>query len=112
VLSEQQYKDMVDQIGRMNLLAILGGQVIRMSKGVRLPVSSGISVVIELNGNDTYTVKRASSCARFGAVETIYDHGQRTEVYCEQLAETAYVASCYKSYDKGHAWVDEAASRV
>jgi hypothetical protein len=111
MLDEEQYQAIVDQIGRMNLLSISGGRVIRMSRGVRLPVSSGISVVIELTAMDDYTVRR-EFVRKVRGDETVYNHGERTGVYCEQLAETAYVASCYKSYDKGQAWVDEAARRV
>jgi len=111
MLSDQQYKDMVAQIGRMNILSISGGRVIKMSKGVRLPVSAGISVVVELAANDTYIVRR-EFMRKVRGVETIFHHGQRTNVYCEQLAETAYVAGMYKSYGKGQAWVDEAARRV
>jgi hypothetical protein len=112
MLSEQQYADMIAQLGRRNILSISGGRVIKLPKGVRLPVSSGISVVVIYDeGSDTYTVKR-EFCRKVRGDEVIYDHGQRTEVYCEQLAETAYVAGMYKSYDQGQAWVMEAARRV
>jgi hypothetical protein len=109
MLEDQQYADIVAQIGRMNILSISGGRVIKMSRGVRLPVSSGISVVVELNTNDTYTVKR-EFMRKVRGVETVFDHGRRTEVYCESLSETAYVAGMYKSYPKFE-WVNEAARR-
>lgn len=112
MLESWQYDHIIDQLGRMNIMSISGGRVIRMSSGVRLPVSSGISVVITYNeGADDYTVKR-EFMRKVRGVDTIFDHGQRTQVYCDQLAETAYVAGMYKSYAKGDAWVNEAARRV
>jgi hypothetical protein len=112
MLTDQQYGDMADQIGRRVILSISGGRIIKMSKGIRLPVSSGISVVVIYDeGSDTYTVKR-EFCRKVRGDETIFNHGQRTEVYCDQLSETAYVAGMYKSFDKGQAWVLEAARRA
>lgn len=74
------------QIGRMNVLAISGGRVARHPDGVTLPVSNGYKVVVTLDGNDTYTVSRIWR-------NTI--KGQQSGIYCDQVSETAYRASCF-----------------
>ena len=91
--------DMLTQIGRMNLLAISGGRVIRRETGVTLPVGSGYSVTVDLTAGDDYTVRRVYT--RGGKT---WVKGERTMVYCDQLADAAYYASCFRSYDASE-WV-------
>jgi hypothetical protein len=79
------------QIGRMNVLAISGGRVNRHPDGVTLPVSNGYVVIVTLDPCDTYTVTRGYR----GRIM-----GQRSDVYCDQVGEVAYRASCFHSY--GH----------
>lgn len=74
------------QIGRMNVLAISGGRVGRHPDGVTLPVSNGYAVIVTLDGNDTYTVTRTWR-------KTI--KGQVSGIYCDQVGEVAYRASCF-----------------
>ena len=82
----------LNQIGRMNILAISGGRARRVDGTIELPVSSGYSVRVTLAANDTYTVQRVMR--RAGKV---WVKGTVTDVYCDQLGEVAYVASCYKN---------------
>jgi hypothetical protein len=82
------------QIGHMNVLAISGGRVLDSGHGVILPVSSGYKVVVDLMGNDTYRVRRI----RIVGLK-VWLYGERTEVYCDDLADAAYYAGMYKSYD-------------
>lgn len=105
MLESWQYEQMVDQIGRRTLMSISGGRVVLMSRGVRLPVSNGYSVVVELKPNDTYTVRREFARKQRGA-ETIFPKGERTEVYCDDLSEVSYFASCFRSYDASE-WVSK-----
>lgn len=111
MLDREQYTQMVDQIGRGNLMAISGGRVELLSNGIELPVGRGYRVIVQLDpSSDTYVVTREYH-KRVRGVQSVYRHGQRREVYADQLGETAYVASCFSSYDKDE-WVSEAASRA
>ena len=82
------------QIG-MNLLAISGGRW--GSEGastIRLPAGAGFHVLITLEADDTYTVRRV-----FVRGVRMFLHGERTNVYCDEVSEVAYFASCFRSYD-------------
>lgn len=86
----------IAQIGRMNLLCISGGRVKGAfnsdgeTVGVVLPVGHGYRVDVLLAFDDTYTVRRVF--ARGGKQ---WVKGELTGVYCDEVGETAYVASCY-----------------
>jgi hypothetical protein len=87
------------QIGRMNIFAISGGrvQIWRTNDGkaartVTLPVSNGYSVEIHLAWDDTYTVTR-----RFKRKGEYINKGTIEGVYCENIGEVAYQASCFRS---------------
>lgn len=87
----------VRQIGRMNILAISGGRVDYFSAedGIRLPVSNGYSVEVVLDrASDTYTVRRLF--IRSGVVRV---KGEASNVYCDEVGDMAYNASCFRSYD-------------
>lgn len=81
----------MDQIGRMNVLAISGGRATIGYHCVVLPVSSGYHVVVSLQGNDTYRVQRVFLRAGKASVKEEW-----TDVYCDQVGEVAYQASCYR----------------
>jgi len=93
-LNDEMRRQIVQQIGVMNLLAISGGRVIGRPTGLWLPVGSGYHVTVDLDANDTYVVRRL-----FKRAGKIYLKGERTDVYAEDLSECAYYASCYVSYD-------------
>lgn len=82
------------QIGRMNMMAISGGRLWLTDGSVVLPVSNGYSVVIDLDASDTYTVRRV-----FRRGTKVWTKGERTNVYCDEVGEVAYYASCFRSYD-------------
>ena len=89
------------QIGIANVLAISGGRwsmikVIRCEDDLILPVGHGYRVRISLAANDTYTVIREMT--RGGK---LFAKGEQTDVYCEEIGEVAYQASCYKNVDFG-----------
>lgn len=83
---------LLNQIGRMNVLAISGGRIARTGPTtISLPVRYGYSVEIEYHEvPDTYTVRRifARGSKRWVKTET-------TQVHCDQVGEVAYRASCY-----------------
>ena len=81
----------VAQIGRMNVAAISGGRVLHTDNAIVMPVSNGYYVVVELDVNDTYTVYRVF--VRNGQA-TI--KGEWSDIYCDQIGEVAYQASCFR----------------
>lgn len=82
---------LVGQIGKMNIFAISGGRVEYRPTGITLPVARGYWVMIDLSGDDTYTVSRVLK--RKGLIIK----GTVEGVYCENIGEVAYQASCYAS---------------
>jgi hypothetical protein len=94
--SECDAQELKRQVGMRNILAISGGRVLIRETGISLPVSSGYSVTIDLAGNDTYTVRRV-----FKRAGKVWIKGEVTDVYCEQVGEMAYQASCYKNVEFG-----------
>lgn len=82
------------QIGTGNVLSISGGRVTVRPTGVTLPVSSGYKVTVDLAGNDTYTVRRT-----FTRGPKTWVKGERAGVYCEEVGETAYQASCFRNVE-------------
>jgi hypothetical protein len=89
---------LISQIGMMNIMAISGGRGTFRPTGVTLPVSHGYVVEVDLATNDTYTVQRVM----FRAGKR-YVKGVRTDVYCDQVGEMAYQASCYRNVQFGEA---------
>ena len=81
---------MIAQIGRQNIMGISGGRIMVRETGVTLPVARGYSVTVDLDANDTYTVRRMYT--RAGKVSI---KGEYTNVYCDELNERTYEASCY-----------------
>ena len=84
--------ELADQIGRGNILAISGGRINVRRTGITLPVSNGYSVEIDLAAGDTYTVRRI-----FTRAKRTWVKGQRDGVYCDQVGEAAYQASCFRN---------------
>lgn len=78
------------QIGRGNVLAISGGRAHLAGGTLVLPVAHGYRVEVDLAANDTYTVRRV-----FVRGARRFVKGERTDVYCDELGEVAYRASCY-----------------
>lgn len=90
----------VEQIGRMNILAISGGRGIATREGgLILPVGNGYKVTVDLDfASDTYTVRRI-----FVRGAKTFIKGELTNVYCDEVGEIAYQASCFRSYSFGAA---------
>ena len=82
---------LINQIGQMNLLAISGGRIAYdNNNGVILPVSNGYIVRIVLAGNDTYRVTREYKRGTYTVKR------EWTNVYCDEIGEIAYLASCFR----------------
>lgn len=88
----------ISQIGRMNVLAISGGRVKAIdAETIELPVHAGYHVRVQyMPGSDTYTVSRI-----FRRSGKEWVKGQVDHVYCDELGEVAYQASCYVNVDFG-----------
>lgn len=97
-MSHFSAETLVQQIGRGNVLAISGGRVQVREYGITLPVHAGYRVEIDLEPSDTYTVRRV-----FVRGHKTWVKGEVTNVYCDQVGETAYQASCYVNVEFGSA---------
>lgn len=95
-------KELIAQIGYWNVMAISGGRVTNIVNDegdtvqVLFPVSNGYRVSVELDWDDTYIVKR--QYVRKGVVS---DKGVVTDVYCDEVGEVAYKASCFRNVEFG-----------
>lgn len=86
----------LNQIGRWNVLAISGGRHNMDGDTLVLPVGAGYSVEVDLDvASDTYTVRRM-----FRRGGKAFPKGERTYVYCDELGEVAYQASCFRNGDQ------------
>jgi hypothetical protein len=96
--------ELISQIGHMNILAISGGRVIVVKNNdgetieVELKCGAGYRVSIALGWDDTYTVTR-----QYVRKGTVFNKGTVEGVYCENIGEVAYKASCFRSYEFGKA---------
>ena len=95
-------REIIRQIGVMNLLGVSGGRwgVIRDSYseeiGVIIPCGTNREVEVTLSFWDTYTVRRYRTIvngARRG--ESIVEH-EATDIYCDQISEAVLVASFWR----------------
>jgi hypothetical protein len=97
-------RELLDQIGMMNVFAISGGRwgVMRDEDGevtdLILPVRYGYRVRINLAVNDTYTVRR-----EFVRGGKVHEKGRQEDVYFDEIGEVAYRASCYVNVEFGKA---------
>lgn len=84
-------REALSQIGTMNVAAISGGRTYTSDNAVIMPVSSGYHVVVSLAGNDTYTIRRVFVRSGKATVK-----GEWEGIYCDEVGEMAYTASCYR----------------
>jgi hypothetical protein len=91
-------QQIVAQIGFMNIAAISGGRIIRRDTGITLPVGAGYSVTVDLDWGDDYVVRRV-----FKRGAKVWIKGEQRGVYCDEVGEVAYRASCFRN----GAWGEE-----
>jgi|SRR6516164_9639548 hypothetical protein len=104
MISSEERATIARQIGRIYILMISGGRINAIEDGIELPVSNGYIVRVRYNkGGDDYTVERV-----FRRAGREWVKGEQSRVYCDQVAEAAYYASCFRSYDETE-WVGRAA---
>lgn len=91
-VTRDQQNEMLRQIGRMNVMAISGGRAVPLKDGVELPVGSGYRVRVRLLANDTYRVERV-----FVRGSKTFEKGFCENVYCDEIGDIAYYASCFRN---------------
>lgn len=99
-MTPDQAKELIAQINwsnPWNLAAISGGRASLDADGnLALPVGKGYSVEISLDPSDTYTVRRV-----FKRAGKKWVKGEQQDVYCDEVGEVAYQASCYVNVEFG-----------
>lgn len=101
--------ELIRQIGRMNLLAISGGAwgAIRVYDdpsdptipriiGAWFPCGTNRMVEVTLDVSDTYVVKRVRRVARGTARNSAVVEFEARDIYCDEIGEVVYRASCWK----------------
>jgi hypothetical protein len=101
MIDKEQATEIRRQIG-MNILAISGGRTKAIDNGIEMPCGAGYRVRVVLDPSDTYTVSRVF---KRGGKE--FPKGSRSNVYCDEVSEVAYFASCFRSYDENE-WMSKA----
>ena len=91
-VNSEQRQQILQQIGKMNILAISGGRVVGLPDGIELQVSNGYHVRVQLLADDTYRVSRV-----FKRAGKVHDKGHMDGVYCDEVGEMAYFASCFRN---------------
>lgn len=92
----------LNQIGLGNVFAISGGRVARILNpegetcGVRLPINSARRVEVVLDWDDTYIVRRVRKVTRGSHRGMEVIESELSGIYCDQVGEMAYQASCWK----------------
>lgn len=99
-ITNSQAKEIAHQIGMMNLMAISGGRIEKLPDGIQMKVGRGYNVRVLLAADDTYIVQRVH--IRAGKVTV---KGQAENIYCDEVSEVAYYASCFRNDAKGGVWV-------
>lgn len=95
-MNDTQARELLNQIGGNTVAAISGGRA-RLADGTLiLPVSNGYTVEITLDPSDTYTVRRV-----FTRGYKRFVKGEISNIYCDQISDVAYDASCFRSNDFG-----------
>jgi len=82
--------ELVAQIGKMNYFAISGGRGIKGQSSLLMPVHAGYWVTVTLDPSDTYTVRRI-----FCRAGKVFVKHEWTDVYCDEVGDVAYLASCH-----------------
>ena len=93
-ITGDQRREIVRQIGTLNVAAISGGRVTGLIDGIELPVGSGYRVRVRLTPMDYYSVERV-----FVRSGKVHSHGIEHDVDFLQVGDVAYRASCFRNDD-------------
>jgi len=95
-------RTVAEQIGVMTILAISGGRILVIrdadgeSIGIAFPCGESRTVEVTLDFSDTYTVRRYRQIVRGERRGEFVTEFHADDIYCDQVAEVAYNASCWK----------------
>jgi hypothetical protein len=98
-------EEIIRQIGAMTLLGVSGGRWFRIYNaqhsnkrevGVFMPCGSARGVEVVLNHLDLYDVRRVRLITRGEKAGEIVVESETLNIYCDQVAEVVYGASCWK----------------
>jgi hypothetical protein len=94
-MNTDQSATLLDQIGRITVLAVSGGRKSLIDGTLVLPVGAGYTVEVEyVEGRDTYTVRRV-----FKRGTKRWVKGELTDVYMDEISERVWEAHAFRSYD-------------
>lgn len=94
--------EVVRQVGTMTTLAVSGGRVVALNNeegenvGVLLPCGESRAVEVVLDWMDLYTVRRVRLVTKGANRGSVVVEAESRDIYCDQLAEVVYRASCWK----------------
>ena len=93
---------LISQMGRMNFLSISGGKYAQIvdednySVGMIMPCGGSRAVEVVLNFLDLYDVRRVRYITAGKNKGDIVVEHEVKDIYCEELANQAWRASCWK----------------
>jgi len=90
-----QKNTLLDQIGRITVLAVSGGRAFLVDGRLVLPVGAGYTVEVDyIEGRDTYTVRRV-----FNRAGKRFVKGELADVYMDEISERVWRAHAFRSCD-------------
>lgn len=97
------HRVIAEQIGAINILAISGGRAFPIYSGdrddvvgLRLIIDGTRRVDVLLDWSDTYVVRRLRTITKGPKRGTDVVEFEQSDVYCDEIGEVAYSASCWK----------------
>ena len=94
--------EILQQIGKMNILAVSGGRVGLLENaegekvGVFLPITHDRRVEVILTVMDTYRVIRSRHIVKGSSAGAEVIEAETNDIYCDEVGEAVYQASCWK----------------
>jgi hypothetical protein len=95
-------EETVEQIGKWNVFAVSGGRVIRIINkagetiSIILPINGTRCVEVALHWDDTYVVRRLRKVVKGQRRGENIIESEVDNVYCDEVGEAVYQASCWK----------------
>ena len=97
------HRVIAEQIGAMTILAVSGGRAFPIysndsndTVGLRLPIDGTRRVDIILDWMDTYSVRRVRTITSGPKRGIDVIEFEQSDVFCDEVGEVTYSASCWK----------------
>ena len=94
--------EVIAQMGKMNFFAVCGGKWAKINAsdgvtiGLLMPCGESRAVEVVLNFLDLYEVRRVRRVNRGNEKGSLVVEYEVLDVYCENLGDAVYSASCWK----------------